>query len=295
MIYCGNHKEPKHGTMIDFICPIHEDKGIQSKSWSHFHTYTYGCSYCSGRGKTTDDIRKGIRNKDVELISEYLGNEKPIKCKCKKCGYIWTTLPKVLVTNGSGCQKCGREKSNESRRKSIDTFKDELKLVNENIEIVGDYVNTHTKIKCRCKIDGAIWYGYPANLLNNSAGCPVCTISNSERLFLKTLTEIGIQYVPQHTIDGCNYNRNLRFDAFDINNMVAFEYNGEQHYYPVDFAGNGEAWAEHEFKTTTNRDNAKIKFCNSHNIPMIIVPYWEKDNMKSYILNELEKLGIKIA
>ena len=101
--FCGTHKDQHKGTMIDYICKKHRDKGIQTCDWSHFKNKKKPCPYCAGRYKTTEDIIPLIKDKNVETISEYLGNEKPIKCKCKICGYIWTTLPKVLITNGSGC------------------------------------------------------------------------------------------------------------------------------------------------------------------------------------------------
>jgi hypothetical protein len=288
--YIGNHKVYKLGTMINFICPKHRSKGIQSKDWSHFKTYTYGCSYCSGRGKTNEDIIPLIKNKDVELISKYKGNEKPIDCRCRKCGNEWTTLPKVLITNGSGCPICGRLKAVKSETKTKEQFIKELKEVNPNIEALGNYVNTHTKIKCRCKIDGAIWNAYPANLLNNSAGCPCCNMSVGERMLLDILKKLNINFVSQYIIDGCKLIFNLKFDAFDIDNNIAFEYNGEQHYKPIDFAGKGEEWARQEFEKIVKRDNVKIEYCRNNNIPMIVVPYWERDNMESYIINKLNEL-----
>ena len=290
--YIGNHKEQKLGTMIDFICPRHIDKGVQSKDWSHFKTYTYGCSYCSGRGKTNKDIIPLIKNKDVELISEYQGNEKPIKCRCKKCKNEWTTLPKALITNGSGCPKCGKEKAIKAETKTKEQFVKDLADVNPYIEVIGEYINTHTKVKCKCKIDETIWFAYPANLLNSSAGCPYCNISIGERKLLDALKRLKIDFIPQHTIKDCRLISSLKFDAFDIDNNIAFEYNGEQHYRPVDFAGNGEEWAKIQFDKTIMRDNAKIEYCKNNNIPIIIVPYWEKDNIELYIINKLNEIKI---
>ncbi len=290
--YIRSHKEPKLGTVIDFICSKHRDKGIQSKDWSHLRTYTKGCSYCSGRGKTNEDIIPLIKNKDVELISQYQGNEKPIKCKCKKCENEWTTLPKVLITNGSGCPKCGKEKAVKAETKTKEQFVKDLEKVNPFIEVIGEYVNTHTKVECKCKTDGTVWFAYPANLLNGSAGCPYCNISVSERKLLDILTKLKINFIPQHTIKDCKFVLNLKFDAFDINNNIAFEYNGEQHYRPVDFAGKGEEWAIREFEKTVKRDNVKIEYCKNHNIPIIIVPYWEKNNMEDYILDKLKEIEL---
>lgn len=293
--YIGIHKEYHKGTVVDYICNKHTDKGVQSCDWSHYKKYKRSCPYCSGRYKTNEDIIPMIKNKDVELISSYIGNEKPIICKCRKCGNVWTTLPKVLITNGSGCPKCGKEKAIICETKSHEKFILELQKANPDIKVIGKYKNTHTKIKCICTIDNTIWYGYPANLLNSSAGCPTCNISNSERMMIQILKGLNLKIVQQHMIDDCVYERKLKFDAFDVENNIAFEYNGEQHYKPVDFAGKGAEWAKKQFQLIQERDRAKIEYCNKNKIPIIITPYWERDNMESFIVSELNKIGVKIS
>lgn len=295
LLYIGNHKEKKVGTVIDFVCKKHEDKGIQHKDWSHFRTYTYGCSYCSGRNKTNKDIELLIKDKNVLLISEYIGNEKPIDCKCKACGNIWTTLPKVLISNGSGCPKCGKKKAIKAETKTREKFIEEINMINPNIEILGEYINTHTKIECKCKICKTTWYGYPSNLLNKSAGCIGCNISIGEKKMLDILNKIGIKYIPQYPIKTVKNMKPQRFDAFDIINNIAFEYNGEQHYYPVDFAGKGKIWAEEQFTIIKKRDQLKIEYCRNNNIPIVIIPYWERDNIEYFILLKLKELNIELA
>lgn len=294
MIYIGTHKEKKKGTMIEFICPIHENKGIQSCDWSHFRVLSKGCPYCTGRYKTTEDVQKEIFNKSVILISEYLGNEKPITCRCKDCGNIWTTQPKVLITNKAGCPKCGKEKAIKGETKSQKKFEEELKEVNPTLKVIGKYKNTHTKIKCLCLKCNHEFYSYPSNLLNQSSGCHRCNMSNSERTMLKALDELNINYSSQYSIDDCKFVNVLKFDAFDTKNNIAFEYNGEQHYYPIDFGGKGQEYARELFELTCNRDKAKQEYCKNNNIPLIIVPYWEKKNMKTYIKSEIERMGISI-
>ena len=135
-----------------------------------------------------------------------------------------------------------------------------------------------------------MWYGYPANLLNQTAGCPTCNMSIGERKLLDILSKNNINYIPQYSKNDCKYKSKLRFDAFDVDNNIAFEFNGEQHYFPVDFANKGEEWARLEFERTIIRDNTKIKYCNDNEIPIIIIPYWECDNMESFIMNELNNI-----
>jgi hypothetical protein len=52
--YVGCHKDKHKGTMIDFICKKHINKGKQSKDWSHFKSLKQPCSYCNGRKRTTE-------------------------------------------------------------------------------------------------------------------------------------------------------------------------------------------------------------------------------------------------
>ena len=294
LTYKGFSKHKKKGVMISFICPIHSDKGIQTKDWSHFKSYAKGCSYCTGRHKTNDEVQRDIKDKNVELISEYFGNEKPIKCRCKLCGNIWTTLPKVLVTNGSGCPTCGIQKRSKSRMKTHDDFVKELNIINSDIMVVGTYSGSHNIIKCECKICGNIWKAYPSNLLNRSAACPNCNISNGEREMVQAIRELGFDIQQQKTIRVDGFNRPLRIDAYDQVNNLAFEYNGEQHYRPVDFAGKGELWANEEYKKTLLRDAAKFQYFKNCGILCVIVPYWERCNIKNYLINKLKELKIGI-
>lgn len=64
------------------------------------------------------------------------------------------------------------------KRKTNDEFLKELFLKNKHFancefEVLGQYVNIHTPIQCRCKIDGYTWYSEPNHLLQGH-GCPVC-------------------------------------------------------------------------------------------------------------------------
>jgi hypothetical protein len=291
LTYIGNHKEKKLGTIIDFICPTHKNKGIQSKDWSHFKTYNKGCTYCTGRQRTTDEFIELIKEMNIKVLSNYMGCEKKIKLQCEICGNIWETIPKVLITNHSGCPKCGFQKRIIKRTLSHSEFVERLRKVNKNIEVISKYQGTHKKIKCRCKIDNFEWESYPANLLNLSAGCPMCSMSLGESKLLQILDELKINYKTQYQIEGCKNINNLKFDAFDIENNIAFEYNGEQHYRPVDFSNHNINRAEETFKKTKARDLIKYNFCKEHNIPLIIIPYTKRNKMKEFIVTELQKLN----
>lgn len=291
--YIGYHPEKHKGNMIEYICPKHEDKGVQSCDWGHFRTYNIGCPYCTGRYKTTKEVQNKINEigLHVKLISEYKGNEKDITCKCTICQNIWVTKPKVLLTNKSECPKCGRLKANRHEMKSHDDFILELKKANPYIKPIDKYIGTHKWIKCKCLNCNREFNGMPSRMLRNEAGCPYCNLSGGELKMLLALDELGIKYKRQHMIKECRYQLPLRFDAFDTDNNIGFEYNGEQHYYPINVK-NSTYNPEKEFELTQKRDKAKIEYCNNNNIPLIIVPYWEKQNIVTYLKNEFERRNI---
>ena len=61
-------------------------------------------------------------------------------------------------------------------RKTQDEFVSEINKINPDIEVLGEYVNAFTKIKCRCKLCGAIFDIVPANIVHrNNISCPTCS------------------------------------------------------------------------------------------------------------------------
>lgn len=82
-----------------------------------------------------------------------------------------------------------------SKRKTTEEFLEQMKGVNNNIIIEGNYVNNNTPIKCICKVCGHQWNGYPTNLLRG-IGCYKCgrvTSANKQKKstsqFIKELAE----------------------------------------------------------------------------------------------------------
>lgn len=60
-----------------------------------------------------------------------------------------------------------------AKRKTQDEYISEVCAVNPNIEVLGQYINSNTKILHRCKMDGYEWDAYPTHVLRGH-GCPLC-------------------------------------------------------------------------------------------------------------------------
>lgn len=112
-------------------------------------------------------------NSSILILGKYVGAKTKILCECKLCNHKWSPTPSSLLT-GRGCPICAKKLINKDKVKTQIEFVNELKNINENIIIVGTYINSTTKILCKCKIDNFKWSATPSNLLRGT-GCPLCS------------------------------------------------------------------------------------------------------------------------
>ena len=97
----------------------------------------------------------------------------------------------------------------------------------------------------------------------------------------------NIGFCPQKTFKECKYKDQLRFDFYIPKHNICIEYDGIQHFEPIDFAGKGEEWAKEQFKEQQIKDNIKTQYCLDNDIKLIRIPYWEFDNIENILKQEL--------
>lgn len=105
---------------------------------------------------------------EYTVLGEYKGNRYPILMRHNICGHEWMITPSNFIRHGTRCPI-----ENGNHKYTTETFKLKLKSVNHNLELIDEYINYHTGVRFRCKIDGYIFKTEPANVLGGS-GCPVC-------------------------------------------------------------------------------------------------------------------------
>lgn len=106
-------------------------------------------------------------NPSVKVIDTYIDAKTPIKHCCLIDGYEWYIRPNDILS-GYGCPVCGGK-----IKLTQNDFINKMKKINNNIEIIGQYINYSTHIRCKCKIDNYEWSALPSNLLQGK-GCPMC-------------------------------------------------------------------------------------------------------------------------
>lgn len=132
------------------------------------------CPKCFGTPKKThSQFVEELKDKqpDIKPLEEYKTARTKLKVTHITCGYEWEVAPYSLLS-GYGCPKCGAKKAIKKRTKTHVQFVEEMKVTHPDIEVLGEYKTTDTKIKVRHTC-GHEWEATPANLLYGK-GCPKC-------------------------------------------------------------------------------------------------------------------------
>lgn len=239
----------------------------------------HGCPRCSKEESySTDEFISMVYNinPNIEILSQYLGNQVPIKCKCKIDGYEWNSYPTHLLS-GIGCAKCAGV-----ALKTTKQFTDELSIINPYIKVIGEYKGNKNGIKCKCLIDGHIWNPSPNSLLQGK-GCPICRSSKGEKRVKKYLDENKIDFKTQYIFKGCKNINSLRFDFYIPTYNLAIEYDGEYHSKIIKFSNESFDIAKSRFLHQKKNDNIKTQYCKEHNIKLIRIPYTEFNEIENVL------------
>lgn len=261
-VYSGNKVRMK------FKC----DEGhVFFMSWDNFYSGN-GCCYCNGNYKKTHaDFCNDIKNKygdEYLVVGEYVSSNEKIDIKHVKCGNVYKVRP-YSILGGRGCNHCFGNKL-----KSTYTFKKEVRdLVGNEYFVIGDYINSKTKIEMRHSLCGHVYKIEPQSFLWGTR-CARCKSSKGEKVIDTYLTEKSIRFKREYKFDDCVYRNPLRFDFAifddDYNLKTVIEYDGIQHYKPIDVFGGDDG-----YKETIIRDNIKNKYCEDNGISLFRIPYYE--------------------
>jgi len=109
-----------------------------------------------------------VNHPTLTVLSEYRNSRTKVNLKCTVCGYEFSSTPGSLYM-GHGCPNCAG-----CANKTTEQFISEMKDINEDITVLGEYKNNRIPIEVSCKKCGHIWKPVPNSLLHGK-GCPVCS------------------------------------------------------------------------------------------------------------------------
>ena len=217
----------------------------------------------------------------------------PVKCDCgtEQLGR-WDRLHTTSADKAPWSTRC-RKCSAGGKRRAMDTLwhngaksADEIPQNKVN-DLSGNYYgdlfvfrrvgtgkDSHSLYECKCSC-GNIEVISDTILKGGKLVCSKCSnnLSNGERYIKNILDKYHIKYIQQYTFDDLiGDEKVLRFDfaliGKDNKPYALIEFQGRQHYEPIEYFGGKE-----QFKKQQQYDNKKRDYCKKHSIVLIEFPY----------------------
>ncbi len=281
-------------------CACNQCKNIKQQE---IYINKYGKPSYNGRNYTIDDVRKIFESQDLSLVSnEYINAQSPLEYICNKHiddgiqNVTFNNLQSSIKRGHHSCKSCSYEHRQINQRKDFD----EIKQFFENRHCTlltkkSEYINAKTILLYECDFHPGIIQKTTWMAFRVSGGCSLClekASSHAETIINNYLLDKNIKFNREYWFEDCKDIKPLPFD-FAIqdssNNIVGLcEFNGKQHYEPIDWFGGNE-----KFKIQQLHDEIKRNYCLQRNIPLLVISYKEFCNIEKMLDEFIEKIFLK--
>lgn len=196
---------------------------------------------------------------------------------------------------------CGKEVSvrgqdlRQGKTKSCGCYMKECSSINTTPDMTGQKFHKLTVIKrigsekkrslweCQCEC-GKTTYATRDSLISGNVKSCGCLNSYGESLIEDILLKNNVNYIKQFSFPDLvgDFNTRLRFDFAIVDNgniKCLIEFQGEQHYIPR------QNDTIEIFTRRKKYDQLKRQYCQQHNIPLIEIPYIERQQISWELLN----------
>ena len=244
------------------------------------------CPYCNGNAKKTDaQFKKEVYNlvgDEYTFLDPYVNNYTKLRVKHNKCGNVYEVQPSNFL-RGRRCSYCANQIRYDKLVKTDAQFKQEVRdLVGGEYTFLDSYVGNRTKLKVKHNKCGNAYEVTPSDFLQGYR-CPFCNSPKGETTIAKILDTFNIKYEPQKTFDGLRDIQPLSYDFYIPDQSILIEYQGIQHYQPIDYFGGDNA-----FKKQQKHDKMKSDYAKKHKYNLIAVPYTYDtfSKIKKYLIKQ---------
>lgn len=281
----------KNFEKVCIICPEH------GEFWQtpNDHLDNHGCPKCKDK-KTSERLRL-TRDKFITKANivhnnfynydkvVYNRNNEKVIITCPIHGDFEMTPNGHL--NGQGCPKC----YHDSKFLTTEEFIKKANKIHDNkydYSLV-NYKDSKSPVTIICPIHGE--FKQTPNVHLSDHGCPKCSTSKGEKFIIELFNNNNIKYTYQFrlTTDKIARNSNTLYVDFYVNRNdkeYFIEYNGEQHYKPIEMFG-----GKIEYEKQVRRDKILEDYCNlpDSKIQLIKIKYdMKKDDIEKTLRQILE-------
>lgn len=237
----------------------------------------------SGKCKKCSDIKKGknrrisheqfiedvksIHGEEYIVLTKYITSNDKLSVRHTVCGSEYSIRPDSLL-RGAKCSSC------LNKKKSIDNLKTTEKYSNEidnvtlgEYSLIGEYTGVKNKVKIKHNSCGNEYLVYPY-MFRRGRRCPKCNYSRGERLVENVLTSLDIIFEPQKEFCKLKNINNLSYDFYLPDYNIVIEYQGQQHYKPIELFGGKEPFLKQQ-----ENDRIKKEFANENGLILLEIPY----------------------
>jgi hypothetical protein len=266
---------------VEIICPQHGSfwQGLEQ----HVRKQS-GCPSCAKCAKLL--TQEEFLSKAIAVHGDsytyqktvYVNGQSPIIVTCKKHGDFTQRASSHL--QGNICRKCFIE----NQRRSDDFFIEKAK------EIHGDkydyskvcYISNKKPVEIICPQHGSFWQS-PQSHVHSKNGCRYCNESKGEREIALILNKYGLEFIREYRILPYKF----RYDFFLPKFNIYIEFNGIQHYFPVDQFGGHEA-----FEKVKVNDELKKDLVRKNKGHLIVITYHSQasESIEKTLLSRFKKI-----
>ena len=281
---------------FQYICNKHQEYGIQISTYDRMVTTQRGCYRCGVESRTEkhkldESILKELAESKGYIYAGFDYDNEPgkdgkvnIHIICPK--HIEKGIQRVKYSNlqrNSGlCKYCrGRERTQEDLQRELDEMHGDVSILH--------YTEYGEPIYVQCRKCGHKWWTSGISLTQGHK-CPHCNRSVFESEVAEVLKRHGYTYEYQYWYSDCRDKNPLPFDFYLSEVNILIEADGEGHYKPIPRGSMAIEEAEEQLKIVQAHDEIKTQYCNKNNIPLIRIPYWERNNLECFLVKEIQKI-----
>lgn len=230
---------------------------------------------------------KNIHGDNFEYSKcEYKNMSTKVNIICKKHNIMFAQTPTNHLHNSIGCPVCNKNVN------SIITHEEFIKKANKKYNNKFDYSlikykNRNDIIKIICPKHGIFKQAINKHLRGDD--CPDCNkeineniVSLGETIIKNWLIRNKIKFLTQKTFNNCKNIKKLRFDFYLPTQNILIEYDGKQHFEPIEFLG-----GKYEYKLRKSNDKIKTEYAKNNNIKLLRIPYTERKNISNILKNNI--------